>query len=215
MADDWYRSSDWYSKAIEDFELRLKRSRGYNRPQYLRIKALALLGVGLVDEGRMLLQRIVEEYPDSLFWASAQENLGDVARSKGHLKDAERAYRHLLAERPDLNATSGEVRLSLAEVLLERSGQDAVNEVRLLLRASEPDIRWNSTLFRALLLSARAAELAGDSELQVSESLRALSLVDADPQISHKPSIGGPRPSDSELAILRRLARSGGDDERF
>lgn len=204
MADDWYRSSEWSPEAIEDFETRLQRSQ--KRSQYLRLKAIALIDAGCVEPAKMLLERVVDEHPDSLDTRHAQEVLGDLFREQGDLVRAEQFYRGLLESFPDLNATSREVRLSLGEVVLELHGTRAVEEVRYLLRDAEPDIRFNSTMFRALLLSALLAEAAGDLALQVSEAHRALELLDAGPQLSHKPTIGVPTPTDAQLADLRRLA---------
>jgi len=46
VADDWFRSSDWSGDAQEEFERRLSRAGASSRPQYLRIKALALIQHG-------------------------------------------------------------------------------------------------------------------------------------------------------------------------
>ena len=206
MGDDWYRSAEWGPIAIQEFEERLQRSRSYSRPQYLKIKAFVLVQAGHIEAGKSLFERVVDEYPDSFHTGAALEGLGDLLWAQGEMHRAEQAYRRLLREFPDLNGTTGEARLALGEVLAELYGGDAVEEARALLRESEKEIRSNATLFRALLLSARVAEAAGDSALQVSEASRALELLDAGPQLPHKPTIGVPKPTGAQLADLRRLA---------
>jgi hypothetical protein len=46
MAEDWFRTPGWDDGAREDFERRLARARPHNRPQYLKIRALALREAG-------------------------------------------------------------------------------------------------------------------------------------------------------------------------
>ena len=56
-----------------EFEQRLARSRAYNRPRYLRIKAIALTEVANLDAAEALLRRVVDDYPDALDVAFALE----------------------------------------------------------------------------------------------------------------------------------------------
>ena len=77
MADDWFRSAGWNARAQEEFEQRLRRARPFNRSQYLRIKALALMAHGGKAEGcgaRELLVRLIDSYPES----------GDVVMAHEH-----------------------------------------------------------------------------------------------------------------------------------
>ena len=57
---DWFRSPDWSSEAQQDFEQRLRRARAYNRPQFLRIKGLALADAGEAEGARELWLRVLE-----------------------------------------------------------------------------------------------------------------------------------------------------------
>jgi hypothetical protein len=43
MGRPWYATPDWNDDVAEAFEARLRRARAYNRPQYLRTKAVNLL----------------------------------------------------------------------------------------------------------------------------------------------------------------------------
>jgi len=82
--DDWFRSPAWQPNDQAEFEQRLARARSANRPQYLRIKALALRDVGNVDAARDLHSRVAGEAaaPASEV-AFAHEALGDLHRAAG------------------------------------------------------------------------------------------------------------------------------------
>ena len=86
MSDhEWYRSPDWDASEQARFATKLARARPHNRPQYLRIKALALLDTGAaVSEkaGVQLLHQVLET-GDSFEAAAAHERLGEhhLARS--------------------------------------------------------------------------------------------------------------------------------------
>ena len=210
MPSDWFRSPAWDERARTEFETKLARSAAHNRPQYLRIKAIALDGVGLTADALALLMRVTDDYPDSLDCASAFELQGDILRRTGDLAAAEGRYRVVLARRPDLNATSGMTPVSLAEVLLEQHGSSAVEEVRSLLAYPALRLVFNSQLVRTLMLSSRTAEVEGDDALRRAEARRALDLVGAAPQLNRHPDVGVPAPSEAELRELERLASDTG-----
>jgi hypothetical protein len=206
MALDWFRTPSWGGPATSEFEVKLARSRVHNRSEYLKIKALALDDAGDSEAAVGLLKRIIDDYPDSLDYAYAFELQGDILRRDGKKVEAEQCYRCVLDRRPDLNATSGTAPLSLAEVLLEQHGAAAVPEVLSLLAYPHMRLAFNDQMVRALILSARAAEIAGDFALRRSEAQRALALADAGPQLARYPTIGVPQLADRELNELRRLA---------
>lgn len=83
MPPDWFRSTAWDEQARTEFEAKLARSAAHNRPQYLRIKAIALDGAGLTDDALTLLERVTDDYPDSLDCVSAFELQGDILRRSG------------------------------------------------------------------------------------------------------------------------------------
>ena len=107
--DEWYRSSAWEADERVAFEARLKRARDDNRPQYLMIRAAALLESGHEADAVSFLQRVLHEYPQDLFAASCAEQLGDHYLATGDPLAAERHYRQSLTLKPDQNATTGEV----------------------------------------------------------------------------------------------------------
>lgn len=207
MTDEWFRSPEWTEQARAEFGQRLRRARPTSRAQYLRIKGLALAGAGNNDGAIELLRRVTAEYPDEWIQvAPAYESLGALLRAEGDLAGAEAALRSAIEASPTLNATTGEVRIALGEVVLE-SGASRADEVAQLLAESRDDGQLNTTVFRWNVLSARLAALRGDAEAARIAAEGALALVDAPPQFARHPTVGIARPSDELLAELERLAR--------
>ena len=64
------------------------------------------------------------------------ELLGDIARAEGAIETAERNYRKVIRRWPDLNATTGMVEVSLAELLTDVSGGGRHEEAIHLLDAA-------------------------------------------------------------------------------
>jgi len=207
VSHEWFRSPDWDSQAEADFEAKLRRSRAYKRPQYLRIKAIALLDAGRKDVARQLLQRVIAEYPEALDFGSALELIGDIERAQGAQDAAEAHYRRLLLERPSLNATSGMVEVSLAEVLIERGRvEDREEALRLLdscLKHRRPV--FNSQLFRWHVTLARLAHDMGDLSTQRTAATSALRLADPGPQLPRHPTVGRVNADADLIRWLRSL----------
>ena len=61
---DWFRRTAWSDADREDFNARLKRSRGEgNKAQYLRIQAVYLAEAGHHHNAIELLDRLFAEFP--------------------------------------------------------------------------------------------------------------------------------------------------------
>lgn len=123
MADEWYRSREWDER---DFESRLARSGAGNRPQYLRIKALALLQGD--DDRRFvairLLQRLEAEYGDDYIQSRlAPEDLGQAYELVGRNENAASAYDVAVERQIDSNV-HGQVPFRLAELVLRANLED-------------------------------------------------------------------------------------------
>ena len=206
MADEWFRTSEWSAAATDEFEARLRRARPHNQSQYLRIKALALIGAGRPRDGAGLLHRIVADNPDSLDARFAHELLGDFYREEGRLRDAEAEYRVVLVLAPDLSGTTGELHVALGEVLFEQGGAERLEEIASLLTDAQPHMRFNSSIFRWRLLAARTAEVREDPDGCRSNALAALDLVGREPQFARHPTVGRADPSLETIAELQRLA---------
>src|SRR5712691_10625788 len=167
VADEWFRTSAWDAAARQDFERRLERSRAHTRPQYLRIKGLALIEAGNEEAAMELFQRVLRDHPGSLDCRMALETMAGLERKQGNPLIAERLYRDLLKRWPDLNATTGMANVSLAELLLEKGGRDSAEEALQQLQAAlarPGGVTLNANLFRWHVTLVRAAEAIGDTE---------------------------------------------------
>ena len=211
MANDWFRNTDWSDGAREEFERRLRRARPDRRAQYLRVQAVTLKGAGSADAAAELLSRITRDYGASFEYPHAVELLGDIAREQGDVKAAEQSYRRVLEVRPDLNTTSGMVRVSLAELLLDRGTDESLAEAQHMLEASLLDLPpFNSTRFRFWLASARLAKAVGAEAEQREAASAALALVDAAPSFSRHPTVGLVEADESTLQCLREMLEPSG-----
>lgn len=183
MGRPWYATPDWNEDVGEAFEARLRRARPYNRPQYLRIKAVNLLDAPNAENeavARELLSRILDEYPESFDVHLAHEILGELFAKAGDLSQAESHFRACLDVE---SGTSGVVDLKLAEALFELGSDERLDEVAELLagvgqRIERGRVLWPSQIFRAVLLSARLAARRGESEIAASEAASALRIAD-------------------------------------
>lgn len=215
-SDEWYRSAKWGSPAREAFEARLGRARGYNRPQYLKIKALALLESDQEADGVALLRRVLDDHRDSLDAAYCAERLGDHYLAKGEAGAAEDHYRLALALQPDQNATTGEVHIGLAEALTaQKRYDDALQALELVpvkhLTLNHSVCRWNAALAEAAL---------GLGEVQVARDAgtRALALLDAPDQFSRHWGVGRAALNDLQRKRLRAIQAGdepGGPNRRW
>jgi predicted Zn-dependent protease len=205
---EWFRDPAWDQAARDEFERRLSRARAGNRPQYLRIKALALRGARHLAGAKQLLYRVVSDYPESLDCRFCLELLGDIAREEGSAQIAERNYREVIRRWPDLNATSGMVEVSLAELLAESNRRDGDDEaLRLLDSALKRGRMLNSNLFRWNVALARVAERIGDSETVTRAARTALSLTERGPQFPRHSRVGLVAAEPATLVWLEKAAK--------
>ncbi len=210
MAKEWFRSSDWSSTSRDEFESRLSRARRNSRPQYLRIKAVALLDGGRLDSADALLERVIDEYPDSIDARFALELRGDIALRRGHLDVAADYYRRAIGDEdalPNLSGTTGQVHVKLAEALFTLDAERYGSEVTDHLHRAVAHLRFNNDIFRWSVLNARAAARAGDHVAARESALRALDAANAGPQLSRHPTVGLVDADPGTLAWLEGLVR--------
>lgn len=193
MANDWFRDPAWDEANRAQFEQRLKRARAWSRPQYIRIKGLALRDAGELDGAQVLFERVITEYPESLDAASAREHLGDLAVRTGRPVEAEAHIRALLADHPTLNATTGLAELALAELLIEHNDEPSRIEARSMLDAVGrrlKGIAFNDARFRWFVAQSALASQTGQLDEQQEAAQAALSLVGQAPQFPRHPTVG-------------------------
>jgi tetratricopeptide (TPR) repeat protein len=203
-SQDWFRTGAWDAAARDEFETRLRRARSDNRPQYLRVKALALRASGEAVAAAQLLHRVLREYRDSFDAAFCAGRLGDWALSGGDAVAAEQHYRQALDIRPDLNGTTGEVYIGLAEALNAQGRfQDAVQELNAVpatrLGLNQSICRWNVAL-------VDAAWGIGERQVASEAATRALALLDAPDQFDRHPGIGRAVLTDERISTLRAIS---------
>lgn len=209
MPTDWFRTADWDAAARDEFERRLLRTRAHNRPQYLKIKALALRDANKTAGPRALLHRALVE-PEIYDFEAAHvtELLGDLSRQDGDRDEAEARYRHVLTTWPTLNGTSGNVEISLAEVLVDQAGNDPAEETMRLLDAwlARPQLQFDSQLFRWQLVLIRLSMRTGDDETIQRAARTALALAERGPQLPRHKTVGLVTTDEATLRWLRDLA---------
>ena len=98
---EWFRRTTWSDADREDFNARLKRSRGMgNKSQYLRIQAVYLSQAGHHASAIELLDRLFAEFPDKIQLADAHAQKAESLAKMGHTEAAIGEYRaSLQAER--------------------------------------------------------------------------------------------------------------------
>ena len=124
--DNWYRGESWDEQTKEQFEQKLKRSRGsYNKAQYLRIKGSNLLKSTMPQKqkaGSELLSRVISEYPNETSQVMfAHEELGDYYSDKKEYTQAELNYRKCVSLYKEFgrSGSSGIGDIKLAEVIIK------------------------------------------------------------------------------------------------
>lgn len=184
VTDEWFRSPAWDEAARGDFERRLTAARPNVRAQYLRLKALSLLGTTALDDARDLLRRSLEEPGLSpVQRASALEQLARIALQDGDPALAEHHYRAVLAgEATDAASrlgTTGTVEIGLAELLIDSGDDASIDEAAGLLSGwiARSGLRQPAQLFRWNIALLRIAQADGDRDTARDVARTALALA--------------------------------------
>ena len=213
-ADDWFRSEDWSEEAQQHFEAKLARAHRASRPQYLRIKGLALLEAN--DEqrrkaGATLLKRVLADYADDKVEAAGahvalaryHEETGEPGRSAAH-------YRETLRLQEGTNVSFG-AELLLAEFIVRHEFEDCSSEAHELLDAvlaAGPIFRVEQ--FRYAVARMRLAQRRGEADEAAAFAHGARHLfADNQPVSSYHPTIGLIRADNATLAELEDVASRG------
>ena len=213
-SDEWYRSTSWSEDDRNVFEQKLAKARPASRPQYIRLKALALLETS--DAGRRrggvsLLERVLSEYPeDRVEVAGSHRALARYYEERGNAERAAGHYRETLRAQEGTNVFHG-AELLLAELIVREELSDAYPEAdQLLDRVLESGPIFTSEQFRYAAARARLASRRGDDDEAAAFALGALDLFEHnEPVSSYHPGIGLIRGDDATLAELEALARHG------
>jgi hypothetical protein len=214
VVDEWYRDPRWSKTVEEEFERRLARARVFNRPQYLRIKALALLENGGKKEriaAHGLLRRVIEDYDDPLNdfdFLIARETLAELDAADGSMDEAEAQYRAALSVSSE-GHVRGDAHLAFPELLIRRGGTANLTEAEQILDGVNMiDLTFKVQRFRYFVCRARIAEANGDADAAAAHALAALREASTTaPDFSRHPDIGHVPHDEVLLGDLRRLAR--------
>jgi len=120
---EWFRNNTWDKEIEENFELKLKRSRGdFNKAQYLRIQGSYLLQIKLYGQiGQNLMKRLFVEFPEEIFSVIfGHEQLGDYYFQIGEYGNAEIEYKIVIEyyHNNSRSGTSGLADVKLADLIL-------------------------------------------------------------------------------------------------
>jgi tetratricopeptide (TPR) repeat protein len=216
VADEWYRSSAWGKADQEQFEEKLRRARPRSRPQYIRLKGLALAGSRKRGERRTapdLLRRAIREHgDDELQAAMAWADLGRFYEEEGEHELAAEAYRSCLDAEAALSGgglhTGSE--LALAEVIVRAEWEHRYSEALALLEAARgAGLTFKIERWRWSIARARIAARIGQASDAASFAGDALALLeDASPDFPRHPDVGLIKPDRQTVRELERLAGS-------
>ena len=210
VAEEWFRSSEWDVRAQEGFEERLRRASSSYRPQYLRIKALALMDHGGDAEARgsrELLVRLTETYPGSGDVVMAHEHLGELDAREGHRSAAEDHFRAAMRLAPERH-TRGDAALRLPELLIEDDTDESRCEARQVLDAIPPDsLVFAGQRFRFAVARARLAQAEGEDAEARRYAENALNEAGRDaPDFPRHPTIGLVTADKTVIDQMQKLA---------
>ena len=221
MAPEWYRTTDWGPGDRREFDERLRRARLHNKPQYLRIKGIALIGTSepqLREEGRNLLRRLLADYPDAFAMDVyvAHEVLARSLHEDGRDEEAEHHYREAI-EVIERGRVMGDAELGFAEFIIDSNRRDLFAEALGALASwiGRPrGLIFDSEMFRFHRALALFSDGMGGHAEAAEAAQRALAVAERSksrPQLPRHPGVGRVRASREELESLQRIAAASGE----
>lgn len=136
---DWFRKKSWSKEDELDFFQRLGRAQKVSRPQYLKIQAIELLATGnsaLLHDSEALLNRVLEEYPDTLFEkASVLHTLGEIEKQRENWSKALDYYKQALEVEQNFPQVKTQAYLDYSELVVKTKDIAHYEHVKGLLRS--------------------------------------------------------------------------------
>lgn len=196
------------------FEDKLSRTRKHTRPQYLRIKGLALAeskNRRARSAAGELFERVLREHPDDdLQVAMTHADLARWHRSEGREEEAARHFREAVACEDALSGGGLDwgADLDLAELIVSRRESEAFDEAaRLLDRAAKSGLAFRSQRWRWHVTRARLAALTDDPTGAQEHARAALDLLgDERPDFPRHPDLGHISTDAATVQEVRDLA---------
>ena len=167
---EWYRNTIWNSNIENDFEARLKRSRGaFSKAQYLRIQASYLLNSSETKTqlvGIKQMERLIKDFPDEEFSTIlGHEQLGDYYFNLAEYEKAEYHF-GIVVERyrtkKTRSGTSAKADLKLADIFLTANMNDRFEEAYQICKEFPiNDLTFNNDKFYYFELMAHICDKLG------------------------------------------------------
>ena len=216
MADDWYRNSTWDNVIEDDFEARLKRSRGAsNKAQYLRIQASYLLDSSDLKTqlvGVKQMERLINDFPTEEFSVLfGQEQLGDYYLKTNDFEQAEKYFRLVMEHyenKKSRSGTSAKADLKVAETILTAGKIDKLEEAyRICKNYPVSMLTFNNDKFYYAELAAHICDklhMTSDAKEFAKTALEISKITE--PQFYRHKTIGLVKASDRQLRTLEQIA---------
>jgi tetratricopeptide (TPR) repeat protein len=162
---DWFRRTTWSDADREDFNARLKRSRGEgNKAQYLRIQAGHLADVGHHTAAIELLDRLFAEFPQRIELAQAHRQKAESLAKLGQIEAAVKEYRVALQTERDFPNVQTNAWLDFGWLVVERQLRDYYHEVSQVLDEfrDEDGLKFPAIEYRYAAIQALLADYRGE-----------------------------------------------------
>ncbi len=163
---EWFRRATWSDDDRDDFNARLKRSRGAgNKAQYLSIQAAHLASAGNHAAAIELLDRLFAEFPQRIELAGAHDQKAKSLASLGQIEAAIQEYRAALQAERDFPNVRTNAWLNFGWLVVERQLTDYYDEVSQVLREfrEEGGLSFPAEEYRYAAIQALLADYRGDS----------------------------------------------------
>jgi tetratricopeptide (TPR) repeat protein len=162
---EWFRRTTWSDADREDFNARLKRSRGAgNKAQYLRIQALHLGQAGHHASAIELLDRLFADFPDIIQLAQAHAQKAESLAKIGHTEAAIEEYRASLQAERDFPNVRTNAWLDFGWLVLEMELTPLYDEVANVLEEfrEQSGFKFPANEYRYAAIQALLADARGE-----------------------------------------------------
>lgn len=165
--NEWYKRKTWTKADEEEFFRKLKKTRKYNRPQYLRAQAQTLIETerkDLLDTANKLLQIILDEYPKNLSEKSlVLQSLGNISQRKGETSLALEYYRQSIEFEQMLPDTHTDSFLLYAELVVKMKQVDLYDSAERLVKTKISKLVLPTYRYKAFAILSIIYKLKGDT----------------------------------------------------
>lgn len=163
---DWFRRTTWSDADREDFNARLRRSRGEgSKAQYLRIQACHLAEAGHHANAVELLDRLFAEFPQKIELAQAHAQKANSLATLGQIEAAIQEYRAALQTERDFPNVRTNAWLDFGEFAVERQLTDLYSEVSQVLQEfrEEGGLKFPAMEYQYAAIQAFLADVRGEN----------------------------------------------------